>query len=165
MATENHEKEKEQKSEKPQVSAEKYEELLKQSTVYLNTARQLQADFDNFRRINKDSKKLGFEEGVIKTCETVLPALDSFKKARKVIMDKNSLNGIKMIEDSLIEALERLKIKKIPTIGHEFDANLHNAVVLLEDFKAKSNTIIEELQAGYTYDGKVIRYAQVVVAK
>ena len=80
-------------------------------------------------------------------------------------MDKNSLNGIKMIEDSLLEALERLKIKKIPTIGHTFDPALHNAVVLLDDFKAKSNTIIEELQAGFMYEDKVIRYAQVVVAK
>ena len=152
--------------EKPQVvSVEKYEELMKQSTVYLNTARQLQADFDNFRRINKDAKKVGFEEGLIKACETILPALDSFKKARRVIMDKNSLNGIKMIEDSLLEALERLKIKKIPTIGHTFDPALHNAVVLLDDFKAKSNTIIEELQAGFMYEDKVIRYAQVVVAK
>ena len=105
------------------------------------------------------------EEGVIKTCETIFPALDSFKKARKVIMDKNSLKGIKMIEDALLDALAKLKVKRIPTIGHEFDPNLHNAVVLIDDFKAKSNTIIEELQAGYTYDGKVIRYSQVVVAK
>ncbi len=162
MAEEKNDK---QKQEKPQVSAEKYEELLKQSTVYLNTARQLQADFDNFRRINKDAKKVGFEEGLIKACEALLPALDSFKKARRVIMDKNSLNGIKMIEDSIIEALERLKVKKIPTIGQVFDPQFHNAVVLLDDFKAKSNTIIEELQAGFIYEGKVIRYAQVVVAK
>lgn len=156
---------KEKTEQKQTVSAEKYEELLKQSTVYLNTARQLQADFDNFRRINKDAKKVGFEEGLIKACETILPALDSFKKARRVIMDKNSLNGIKMIEDSLLEALERLKIKKIPTIGRTFDPAFHNAVVLLDDFKAKSNTIIEELQAGFMYEDKVIRYAQVVVAK
>mgnify|MGYP004649129843 CR=1 FL=1 len=148
-----------------QVSATKYDELLKQSAVYLNTARQLQADFDNYRRLNKDARKEGMEEGVIKTCETIFPALDSFKKARKVIMDKNSLNGIKMIEDALLDALAKLKVKRIPTIGHEFDPNLHNAVVLIDDFKAKSNTIIEELQAGYTYDGKVIRYSQVVVAK
>ncbi len=162
MAEEKNDK---QNQEKPQVSAEKYEELLKQSTVYLNTARQLQADFDNFRRINKDAKKVGFEEGLVKACEALLPALDSFKKARRVIMDKNSLNGIKMIEDSIIEALERLKVKKIPTIGQVFDPQFHNAVVLLDDFKAKSNTIIEELQAGFIYEGKVIRYAQVVVAK
>ena len=154
-----------QKEDRPQVSAEKYEELLKQSTVYLNTARQLQADFDNFRRINKDAKKVGFEEGLVKACEALLPALDSFKKARRVIMDKNSLNGIKMIEDSIIEALLKLNVKKIPTIGEVFDPQYHNAVVLLDDFKAKSNTIIEELQAGFTYEGKVIRYAQVVVAK
>lgn len=147
------------------VSIEKYDELLKQSAVYLNTARQLQADFDNYRRLNKDARKEGMEEGVIKTCETIFPALDSFKKARKVIMDKNSLNGIKMIEDALLDALAKLKVQRIPTIGHEFDPNLHNAVVLIDDFKAKSNTIIEELQAGYTYDGKVIRYSQVVVAK
>ena len=70
-----------------------------------------------------------------------------------------------MIEDSIIEALERLKVKKIPTIGQVFDPQFHNAVVLLDDFKAKSNTIIEELQAGFIYEGKVIRYAQVVVAK
>ena len=154
-----------QHEDRPQVSAEKYEELLKQSTVYLNTARQLQADFDNFRRINKDAKKVGFEEGLVKACEALLPALDSFKKARRVIMDKNSLNGIKMIEDSIIEALLKLNVKKIPTIGEVFDPQYHNAVVLLDDFKAKSNTIIEELQAGFTYEGKVIRYAQVVVAK
>lgn len=162
---EKHENKEKQQPEEKTVSVQKYEELLKQSAVYLNTARQLQADFDNYRRINKDAKKEGIEEGVIKTCETIFPALDSFKKARKVIMDKNSLNGIKMIEDALLEALEKLKVKRIPTIGHQFDPNFHNAVVLIDDFKAKSNTIIEELQAGYTYDGKVIRYSQVVVAK
>ena len=159
------EKAKEKETEQKTVSVEKYNDLLKQSAVYLNTARQLQADFDNYRRVNKDAKKEGIEEGIIKACDTILPALDSFKKARKVIMDKNSLNGIKMIEDSLLDALARLNIKRIPTIGHTFDPNLHNAVVLLDDFKAKSNTIIEELQAGYTYGDKVIRYSQVVVAK
>ncbi len=147
------------------VSLSKYEELKKQSNVYLNTARQLQADFDNYRRLTKDTKQEGISEGIKKACETILPAIDTFKKAYKVVEDKKSIEGMKMIEKALLDELSKLKIKRIPTIGHEFDASCHCAVALIEDEKAKSGTIIEELQAGYTLEGKVIRYSQVVVAK
>ncbi len=157
--------EKKPKVEEPTVPQHKYDELKQQATTYLNTARQLQADFDNYRRLTKDSKQEAMVEGMLKACETILPALDSFKKARKVVEDKKCLEGIKMIEDALLAELAKLKIKVIPTKNVEFNPDLHNAVALIEDPKVKSNMIIEELQAGYTYDGKVIRYSQVVVAK
>lgn len=147
------------------IPLSKYDELKKQATTYLNTARQLQADFDNYKRHNKDAKVEGIEEGVLKVCETILPALDSFKKAKQLVSDKNCLNGINMIENTLINDLEKLKIKRISAIGEEFNPDLHNAVIMIEDDKTKSNFIIEEIQAGYTYKDKVIRYSQVIVAK
>lgn len=147
------------------VSIKDYENLKNQANMYLNTARQLQADFENYKRHNKDAKKDGIEEGIKKACETILPALDSFKKAKKVIDDKKCLEGINLIEKTLLESLKQLKVERIATVGEKFNPEYHNAVVLVEDLNAKSNTIVEEIQAGYTYNGKVIRYSQVVVAK
>ncbi len=147
------------------VPLQQYEELKKQADMYLNTAKYVQADFDNYKRHNQNAYKEGVEEGVKRACEVILPALDNFKKAEKVVHEKNCLEGIKMIEQTILSELEKLKIKRIPAIGKKFDPSLHNAIALIEDNSHASDTIVEEVQSGYTYDGKVIRYSQVVVAK
>lgn len=143
----------------------KYEELRSQASACVNAARQIQADFDNYKRRNQNLKEEAMLEGVIKTCDTLLPALDSFKKARKLIIDKTTINGILMIETEILNSLERIGVRRIPSVGKPFNPEVHNAVMLVADFKAKSNTVIEEIKAGYTLNGKVIRVAEVIVAR
>lgn len=142
-----------------------YEKLAKQTEQYLNLAKQLQADFENYKRNMQKIVKDKELDGVMKAASAIFPAIDSFKKARKIITDKSCISGIKMIEKQLLEALAGLKIIRVKTVGEKFDPNIHNAVMLVEDPNVESGTIVEELEAGYMYEDKVMRFSSVIVAK
>ena len=69
-----------------------------------------------------------------------------------------------MIYKQLMTTLEELGVKQIEAVGKEFDPNLHNAVMHIEDEEAGENTIVEEFQKGYTYKDFVVRHSMVKVA-
>ena len=142
-----------------------YEKLAKQTEQYLKLAKQIQADFENYKRNMQKIVKDKELDGVMKAANAIFPAIDSFKKARKIITDKSCISGIKMIEKQLLEALAGLKIIRVKTVGEKFDPNIHNAVMLVEDPNVESGTIVEELEAGYMYEDKVMRFSSVIVAK
>ena len=147
------------------IELSKYEKLLEQSEQYVNLAKQIQADFENYKRNMQKIVKDKEIDGILKAAKTIFPALDSFKKARKIITEKSCISGIKMIEKQLLAALENLKIIRVKTVGEKFDPNLHNAVMLVEDPNVESGTIVEELESGYMYEDKVIKFSSVIVAK
>ena len=97
----------------------------------------------------------------------ILQVVDNFERALNVSSDnKDILNyqkGFKMIYDNLINILNKEEVKEIECMGHEFDANLHQAVMTDHVEGKKDNEIIEVLQKGYTYKDKVIRPAMVKV--
>lgn len=64
----------------------------------------------------------------------------------------------------LVTALESLDVRPIEARGKEFDPNLHNAVMHVEDESLGENIVAEELQKGYTYRGQVVRHSMVKVA-
>lgn len=136
-----------------------------QKDNYLEMAQRIQAEFENYRRRMADQLVAERREGVISVIETFLPCLDSFKDAKKTISDENVLTGINMIENKIISALEKLDVKKIETIGKTFDPNFHDVIAVMHNDKAEDNVILEEYQAGYIYNGKVIRYSKVIVNK
>lgn len=142
-----------------------YEKLAKQTEQYLNLAKQIQADFENYKRNMQKIVKDKELDGVMKAANAIFPAIDSFKKARKIITDKSCISGIKMIEKQLLDALAGLKIIRVKSVGEKFDPNMHNAVMLVEDPNVESGTIVEELEAGYMYEDKVMRFSSVIVAK
>ena len=69
-----------------------------------------------------------------------------------------------MIYKQMIGVLERLNVTPIETENKEFDPNLHNAIEHIDDEAFGENTVAEELQKGYLYKEKVIRYSLVKVA-
>lgn len=142
-----------------------YKKLAAQTEQYLNLAKQLQADFENYKRNMQKIVKDKELDGVMKAANAIFPAIDSFKKARKIITDKSCISGIKMIEKQLLDALAGLKIVRVKSVGEKFDPNMHNAVMLVEDPNVESGTIVEELEAGYMYEDKVMRFSSVIVAK
>jgi molecular chaperone GrpE len=64
----------------------------------------------------------------------------------------------------LAKALEDMGVKPIEAVNQEFDPNLHNAVMHVEDDTVGDNVIVEELQKGYTYRETVVRHSMVKVA-
>ena len=70
-----------------------------------------------------------------------------------------------MIKKQMEEVLTKLKITEINAVGEEFDPNLHNAVMHIEDDAITENTVVEEFIKGYLYDNnRVVRHSMVKVA-
>lgn len=147
------------------VSVAEFVKLKYQLAEMINRYRQLEHEFDNYRARTKQEVKQAKTDGITKAIETILPALDSFKKAKALISDKSSLSGVSLIEKSLLNSLEKLNIKYIDCIGQEFNPDFHNAVMLVEDKTKKPNTVVDELEMGFTLNDKVIKYSQVIVSK
>lgn len=132
---------------------------------YLAMAQRLQADFDNYRKHVAQQLDYQREEGKKSVIEAFLPCLDTFKEAKKSITDEGVLAGINMIEEKILNTLKNLKVEKIPSIGNVYDHNLHEVIAVMRDESKENDVILEEFQAGYTLNGKVIRYSKVVVNK
>ena len=132
---------------------------------YLAVAQRLQADFENYRKRVAEQLDRERQEGVKSVIEAFLPSLDTFKEAKKGISDESILAGINMIEDKILEALKNLHCEKIESVGAKFDPNLHNVIALLNNPNEEDDTILEEYQSGWMLNGKVIRYAKVIVNK
>ncbi len=132
---------------------------------YLALAQRIQAEFENYRRRMADQLVLERQEGVISVIDVFLPCLDTFKEAKKSITDEKVLEGVNMIENKILDALNRLKVEKIETIGQKFDPKIHDVVAVMHDENKDDDIILDEYQAGYKYNGKVIRYSKVIVNK
>ena len=132
---------------------------------YLNMARIIQADFDNYRKRSIESIKQAKRDGMISAIEVILPCLDVFKKAKQMIKDDTDKKGIEMVENEINNSLKTLGVEKIDTQNTKFDPNLHHALSIVEDKTKPDNIIVEEYQAGYKLGDKVIKYSQVIVNK
>lgn len=132
---------------------------------YLNMARQLQADFDNYRRRTENDIKQAKINGQVSVIEVFLPCLDTFKEAKKNISDENVLKGVEMIENKIIETLTSLGVEKIDSIGQVYDPHVHNVIAVMCDQEKDNDIILDEFQAGYKFNDKVIRYSKVIVNK
>lgn len=147
------------------VSCEEYLKIKYQLADMINKYKQLDAEFENYRKRTREEIKQAKTDGLVKAVELLLPALDSFKKAKKVVKDEKNLEGINLIEKSLLQALEKHNVKRINCVGKQFNPDFHNAVAIVEDKTKKSGTIVDEIEYGYMLGDKVIKFSQVVVAK
>lgn len=141
------------------------ENLEKKVEEYLSIAQRLQADFDNYRKRAQEQILQARQDGKIEALNTIIPSLDSFASAKKQIKDEKVLAGLILIEKDILSALDILGVKKIECKGEQFDPNLHNALATKNDNSLDDNIIVDEYQAGYKLNEKIIRYSQVIVNK
>ena len=73
------------------------------------------------------------------------------------------VTGMEMVYKQLITMLESIDVKPIEAVGKEFNPDLHNAVMHVDDETVGENIIVEEFQKGYTYRDSVVRYSMVKV--
>ena len=74
------------------------------------------------------------------------------------------VTGMEMIYKQIMTTLDGVGVKVIEAVGQEFNPDLHNAVMHVEDEEAGENIIVEEFQKGYTYRDSVVRHSMVKVA-
>lgn len=132
---------------------------------YLDRWQRLMAEFDNYRKRSEKEKSDSYDYAVSNTVAEILPVIDNFERALKVESeDKAFYAGVEMIYKQMMGLLEKLHVAPIDAAGKEFDPNLHNAVMHIDDENLGENIIAEELQKGYLYKEKVIRHSLVKVA-
>lgn len=147
------------------LSQEDYDGIKLQMAKVINDYKDLERDLENYRKRSREEVESAKSQGIVKALSCIFPALDTFKKAKKIIKDEKAIEGINLIEKSLMEGLKKLGVKKIECVNKKFDPNFHNAVLSIESKDVKAGFIVEEIEAGYEMEGKVVKFSQVVVAK
>ena len=150
---------------KEEAMQNEQQEVRQEQPNYLEMAQRIQADFENYKRRNKDIVQESFANGVATSVEKLLPALDSFNQATKKIHDEKILDGVNLIYNQLKNALSELGVTKIECVGKPFDPNFHNAVLTGEDKNRKDSIVLEEYQEGFMLNNKVIRHSVVKINK
>ncbi|MDA1474780.1 nucleotide exchange factor GrpE [Bacillus changyiensis] len=139
------------------------ERLEEQENKYLR----VQADFENYKRRARLDLEAAEKYRSQRMISELLPALDSFERALEIEPDneqtKSLLQGMEMVRRQILEALKNEGVEQIPSVGEQFDPNLHQAVMQVEDEAYESNAIVEELQKGYKLKDRVIRPSMVKV--
>ncbi|WP_436335031.1 nucleotide exchange factor GrpE [Bacillus velezensis] len=132
-----------------------------------NKLLRVQADFENYKRRSRLEMEAAQEYRSQNVVTEILPALDNFERALQVEAEseqtKSLLQGMEMVRRQLMDALEKEGVEAIEAVGQEFDPNLHQAVMQVEDENFGSNIVIEELQKGYKLKDRVIRPSMVKV--
>ena len=158
--------EEEPEQDKPEEENEEETNKNQTQTIdYLDMARRVQADFDNYRRHAQEEIKKSRLDGQASVIEVFLPCLDTFKEAKKNIQDENILKGFEMVENKINEALSNLGVEKMQSIGQKYDPHLHNVIAVMRNDEYENDIILDEYQAGYKLNDKVLRYAKVIVNK
>ncbi len=97
--------------------------------------------------------------------KALLPVYDDLERALKQeTADEAYRKGVELTMAGLQKALAGLGVEEVPALGQPFDANLHNAVMHVEDETLGENIVKEVYQTGFKLGETVIRYAMVVVA-
>ncbi|MGN0347571.1 MAG: nucleotide exchange factor GrpE [Lachnospiraceae bacterium] len=126
------------------------------------------AEFDNYRKRTDKEKQQMFETGAKSVIEKILPVVDNFERGLATIPEEEKgsafAEGMSMIYKQLMSELEKMEVKAIEAVGKEFDPNLHNAVMHIDDEAYGENEIVDELQKGYMYRDTVVRHSMVRVA-
>ena len=125
----------------------------------------LLAEYDNFRRRSQKEKENIYTDVRGETLKKFLPVYDSLSRAlTQTAEDDPARKGLEMIMTQYENALTQLGVSLIEAVGQPFDANLHNAVMHVEDEAYGENTVVEEFEKGFKIGDKVLRYSVVKVA-
>ena len=126
------------------------------------------AEFENFRKRTEKEKSTMYEMGARDMIEKILPIIDNFERGLATIPEDAKetpfAEGMEKIYKQLQKTMEDAGVKVIEAVGKEFDPNLHNAVMHVEDESLGENVVAEELLKGYTYRDSVVRHSMVKVA-
>lgn len=159
--SEEHTPEESEAVEKPDPISTLEAELQAEKEKYLRLA----AEYDNYRKRSQKERDLLYSDVRGDTIVQLLPVYDNLERALKQeTEDEAFYKGVELTMAGLREILEKLGVSEIPTVGEQFDPELHNAVFHIEDDAHGENEIIEEFQKGFLLGDRVIRFSMVKVA-
>jgi molecular chaperone GrpE len=125
----------------------------------------LQAEFENYRKRAARENESVRESASAEVLARLLPVVDEFEIAVSHIdksAHKDFRHGMEMIYSKLLETLKKEGVEPMKALGERFDPYKHDA---LRQGDGEEGKIVEVIQKGYAYKGKVLRHAKVVVGK
>ncbi|PLV56953.1 nucleotide exchange factor GrpE [Thermotoga sp. SG1] len=151
------EKEKKDLSQECEELKEKYRELEEY-------AKRLKAEYENYREEVAREKRELIKNANEYLISKLIPILDDFERAlNQKDHEKSFYDGVKLIYKKLLNTLEKEGLSKIQ-VGETFDPFEHEAVERVETDDVEEYTILEVLESGYKFHGKVLKPAKVKVA-
>lgn len=161
-------------SEKPE-SPEEIEKGLSQEDSWKNKFDEmndkylrLYSEFDNFRKRTAKERIEFSKTAAADIFTTILPVIDDFERAQKAMENSVEVEivkeGMNIIYHKLWNLLQQKGLEKVTALGEEFDADIYEAITSTPvNDDSQKGKVVDVLESGYTLNGKVIRFAKVVV--
>ncbi|MGZ4901572.1 MAG: nucleotide exchange factor GrpE [Halobacteriota archaeon] len=147
---------------------EELDEVKQQNEEYLSRLQRLQADFENFKRRTKINNEELSKYASFDLVKELLAVSDNLQRAAGALEAENAegtSQGIQLIHKQFCDILSRIGVKRITSVGEQFDPRVHEAVMSAADTDTADNVVVEEIQEGYKLYDKVIRPSKVKVNK
>jgi molecular chaperone GrpE len=142
------------------------EKLKAERDALLDRLARLQAEFDNARKRAVRDQQEFREFAAAEVIKSILPILDSFERALKAGGDSSDFrNGVELIYRQLQDALQKMGVQPIISVGQAFDPRVHEAIEMVDTTEVADHHVFDELQRGYKYKDKLLRPAMVRVAR
>ena len=125
----------------------------------------LAAEYDNFRKRTIKEKEASYGNGKADAVAKMLPVYDNLERAlNQETADAAIKKGVEMTMAELVKIFTSLGVEIFGNVGDQFDPNLHNAVMHIENEELPENSIAAVFQKGFKIGDKVVRFAMVQVA-
>lgn len=125
------------------------------------------AEFDNFRKRTRQEKFDLLQNASSQTIVDLLPVLDDFERGLSNMEGATDLQSVKegviLIYNKLSKVLKQKGLEPLESINQPFDTDYHEAITRIEAGEEKKGLVVDEVEKGYSLNGKVIRFAKVVV--
>ena len=163
-------------TEKNEIPVEEVTEEVVEETVEVNPFEEkynaehdahlrLAAEYDNFRKRTIKEKEASYSTGKADAVAKMLPVYDNLERAlNQPTEDAAYKKGVEMTMTELVKIFTGLGVEIFGEKGDQFDPNLHNAVMHIDDESMEENTIAMVFQKGFKIGDKVVRFAMVQVA-
>ena len=124
------------------------------------------AEYENYRRRTAGESARRYREGRADVVSKLFPIADDLDRALASCADGPTKKGIEMVKKTFEKVLSEEHITAIDPAGEPFDAERHEAIMAVDPAEGEeSGTVKSVYLKGYEQDGKVLRFAQVVVVK
>jgi molecular chaperone GrpE len=145
-------------------------ELLQKLSEMTQDLQRTRADFENYMKRSEIEKASAREAGQSSAILKLLPVIDNIERAiayiPKELKDNTWVQGVSSLVKNLEKSLNDLNLKRIDAKpGTIFNPDLHEAILFDEDSKGEHEVIAEEMQPGYTFNGRPIRHSMVKVTR
>ena len=153
--------------ESPEQALEKAQVTIKD---YFDQMMRLRAEMENNRKRAERDVQNAHKYALKNFIEALLPIIDSMEMGMNAASAENATlesirQGSELTMNMFVQVLQKQGLTAVNPLGEKFDPEQHQAISMIEDNKAESNTVINVMQKGFMLNDRLVRPAMVVVAK